>query len=128
MALPGTDIDRPSAGPDKGRRRRRRLLLAWVLTVHLVAIVAMVWPGGVERLHAWVRGTPAAYGSYRGMIEAHQVALRCTEGRPVLFLGDSLIEGLHVESTCGGRVLNFGIGGDTTAGLLWRLLGPSAWP
>lgn len=95
--------------------------MTYVLLVHVVAVAAVAWPRGVERLHVWVRGTPAAYGRYEGMVEAQRVALRCTQGRPVLFLGDSLIEGLQVESTCGGPVLNFGIGGDTTTGLLWRL-------
>jgi lysophospholipase L1-like esterase len=57
---------------------------------------------------------------YDQTVKFHKRIDACVPGRAVIFVGDSFIQGLCVTEIVAGGI-NYGIGGDTTAGVLKRL-------
>lgn len=100
---------------------RRSLVWTYVIVVHLVVLLLMlriVQP----QLGIWgPAGSPsAAEVHYTNMVDYHgRGDLALPPGR-VVFLGDSLIQGLPVSSVT-ELGINYGIGSDDSIGLLERL-------
>lgn len=64
---------------------------------------------------------------YRQTVQFHQRVDACVSSGAVLFIGDSFIQGMCVTEIVPGGI-NYGIGGDTTSGLLARLSKYSSVP
>ncbi len=101
--------------------KRTLLLACYLIPLHLVLAVIIMRFDVVRRLaeklnciesrHAW---------HYRQMIGFHRRIDSSVPEDAVLFIGDSLIQGICVSAII-DRAVNFGIGGDTTEGVLKRL-------
>ncbi len=101
---------------------RRRLLIAHVVTVHLVLALVLWRSDALPRLQR-VLGLAAPpeptehYGRMRPILD--RIDAQAPDGAVVL-LGDSIVQGYHAAAL-GPDVVNLGVGTDTTAGLLDRL-------
>jgi lysophospholipase L1-like esterase len=105
---------------------RRRFLLAYLVCIHLLLVGVLITsdflPRVVRRL-----GLPWSTQSeltpfYRRMLEHHKRMDNRVPDGAVLFIGDSIVQGLYVEAVA-SPAANYGIGGDTTVGVLRRLPG-----
>jgi len=95
----------------------------WIKRIHIVliysiAIVALFRHDLILDFERFVCKSPAGFDYYNGMVEAQKVQ---NPANCVVFIGDSITKGLDVSAVANGQALNFGIGGDNTIGLLWRL-------
>lgn len=96
-------------------------VIVYLVVLHLLLAVTIVKFDTVQRLaeklsfiesrHQW---------HYRQMMAFHRRIDTCVPERAVLFIGDSFIQGMCVAAIS-DRAVNFGIGGDTTEGVLKRL-------
>ncbi|MEJ2703921.1 MAG: GDSL-type esterase/lipase family protein [Sedimentisphaerales bacterium] len=96
-------------------------LIGYCVFLHLVLAVFIVKFDALQRLseklgyaesrHAW---------HYRQMMALHRRIDACVPEGAVLFIGDSFIQGMCVAAIT-EKGVNFGIGGDTTTGVLRRL-------
>jgi lysophospholipase L1-like esterase len=94
---------------------KRRALISYMVLIHLCLF-------GVIANSNILKSTsrPEITQFYRSMVKHH---LRMEGNIPdgaVVFIGDSTVQGLQVSSVC-HQAVNFGIGGDTTVGILKRL-------
>lgn len=105
---------------------RRRVLLVYVICVHLALVLALVKSDFGTRLVQRWRGkaSPAASGEltehYNKMLQYHKRMDANIPDNAAVFIGDSLTQGLCVDAITTPAV-NFGIGSDTTVGVLRRL-------
>jgi len=100
----------------------RLLLLAYTVTVHVLLLLALWRPDTVIAVKSQLRPAPRAE---MGDHYARKIALHARQDATVpalsaVFIGDSHVEGLHADAVASPAV-NYGIGGDTTAGILARL-------
>ncbi len=102
---------------------RRTTLIAYVVLLHaLFAIV--LWKSDflprLERKLGWVERAEEITDHYRGMVQYHGRMDANVPDNAVIFIGDSLTQGLYVDAVARPSV-NYGIGSDTTVGVLGRL-------
>lgn len=95
------------------------LLILYIAALH-AALAALVFApatvGGIlMRVGLMPRGS-----FYQDMLAYQLLSDRFVPTDAVIFVGDSQIQGLDVDSVA-SRAANYGIGGDTTAGVLRRL-------
>lgn len=101
----------------------RILVLCYIASLHLLLAV-MLWKSDFleklqNRLFDQKKEELTAF--YNTMLSFHlRMDARIEQGA-VLFIGDSMTQGLCV-SCMSGRAVNFGIGGDTTRGVLNRIV------
>ena len=102
---------------------RRVLLISYILALH-AGVLVLVWnPGLPKRIHDALSGTSGPLEidvHHERMLRFH---IRMESNVPdgaVVFIGDSLVQGLATDAVAVPSV-NFGIGGDTTQGVLARL-------
>ncbi len=96
------------------------MAMSYVLLLHLFVVVAVFRAEIIDRVKIFASGTPAVSAEYRGIVAAQVLQAKASPEKPVFFLGDSITAGLNVSSIS-DRAINFGIGGDTTMGLAWRI-------
>ena len=97
------------------------VLFIYLVLLHFVLIGLIVKFDAVQRMaqkfdliesrHAW---------HYRQMLGFHRHIDACVPKGAVLFIGDSFIQSMCVAAIT-EKAVNFGIGGDTTEGVLKRL-------
>lgn len=101
----------------------RLLFIAYLVLLHVFMIAALVQTDILARVknklvsnveHEEI--TPFYYA----MVDFHRRADKNIPDNSVIFLGDSLIQGLAVSSVA-SPAINFGIGADTTEGLIQRI-------
>jgi lysophospholipase L1-like esterase len=97
----------------------RFLLIIYVVALHAAIAVAIFAPAQFGGILAHLRATPRS-SYYQERLADHLLGDGAVPRGAVIFIGDSQIQGLDVDGVARGAV-NFGIGGDTTAGLLQRL-------
>ncbi len=100
---------------------RRRILTLYVVGLHLVLAVVLLRSDFIDRVRSLLGAMPPELSEYYH--ESVQGQLRRDGNVPpgaVVFLGDSLTEGLCVAAVASPAV-NFGIGNDTTLGVRERL-------
>jgi lysophospholipase L1-like esterase len=102
-------------------RTRRWVWWTYLALTHLLLILALFRHDLIERLERVVMGTPTVFAEYRGIVLGQVSQSRCLPEYCVVFLGDSITAALPVPAVVGGDGVNFGIDGDTTVGLLWRI-------
>lgn len=102
-------------------RMKRLLFIAYLAAVHAVLIWSL-WQGGL--LPAFLVPAPAAPPElsehYWRMREYHAMVDPGVGLGAAVFIGDSHIQGLWTDSVA-ERSVNYGIGGDTTFGVMQRL-------
>ena len=104
-------------------KARSRVYFIYVLALHLALIASLVNSGAAGRIAYMAglsRGEPHDKPLYQRMLRLHRRVDGNVPRGAVLFLGDSMTQGLCVSAITGGGV-NFGISGDTTTSLLERL-------
>ncbi len=105
-------------------RVRRAWLAGWLVAVHALLAAALLKSDFVDRVAARL-GVPGA-GDERlrrfrlDMLALHRRVDAALPAGRVLFFGDSIVQGLAVAAVH-PQGENFGIGGETTGGLLERL-------
>ena len=105
------------------RRVARALAICYLLALHAALLLALAKTDLAERAWSRLTGSPVAPRRpplYDAMLAYH---LRMDANVPdgaVIFVGDSITQGLAVSAVARPAV-NFGIGGDTTAGAIERL-------
>lgn len=102
-----------------------RLLLAYVIFLHLFVALVVVKSGFIEKtklgVHRRVYGfLPEITDPYQGRSHRHLIIDKNMPENSIIFLGDSFVERLCIASFAGPAV-NFGLSGDTTVGLLNRI-------
>lgn len=101
---------------------KRKLFIAYFIFLHFIPVAFMLKANLRDRI-LW-RLHLNKIEEISGYYEAREAALgRKAKTLPdgsILFIGDSIIEGL-AESSIAPNAANFGIGGDTTFGVLQRL-------
>src|SRR5450432_2394781 len=99
--------------------RARTLLFAYIAALHALVVVLIVRPAWVGTIleHAGLK-SPAQF--YEERLAAHLLTDRVVPAGAVVFVGDRQVQGLDVASVASVAV-NYGIGGDTTVGVLRRL-------
>lgn len=106
-----------------GSRAGRWLLWGYLVLVSIVAAVALLRSETAENLWRRATGQPAIVrSSYfdAAMLTHHLRADTSVPRGAVIFLGDSMVQGLATAAVAPLGV-NYGIGGETTEGLLRRL-------
>ncbi|MBW7992595.1 MAG: hypothetical protein FVQ84_21620 [Planctomycetes bacterium] len=97
------------------------LLICYIVCLNLLLAVIIFKPGPVEQLAkrlGWRKSSHTEH--YNRMLAFHRRIDACVPENAVIFIGDSFIQGMCVSAIVEGGV-NFGVGGDTTAGVLKRL-------
>jgi len=102
---------------------KKSIILTYVIGIHLLLGVVLLESDFIKRVERKVGIThPLAEPSkfYRQMLCYHTRMDGNVPDRSVIFIGDSITQGLAVNAVVTPSV-NYGIGGDTTAGVLQRL-------
>jgi len=106
----------------------KRLTKIYIVSLHLV-LVGVLWKSDfLDRLRLHFLGTlggPEITDHYRRMLQLHSRSVDAVPTNSVIFIGDSLTQGLSVAAAHPLGV-NYGISGDTTIGVLKRL--PTYFP
>lgn len=114
----------PALGSDAIMTGRRKLLLVIYITLlHLCIIIVLLKSDFLQRLSKKIHvndASPEITQHYKRMLIYHAWMEGNVPKDAVLFFGDSIIQALYT-STIIDRAVNFGIGGDTTFGLLQRI-------
>lgn len=102
----------------------KTLLIIWLVSIHAFAFLAM-WdtdlPYRIDRkLSLGLLNPPEIGRFYDNMLGSHLQLDGSVEAGSVIFLGDSLTQGLNVAAVT-DRAINYGIGMDTSLGLLQRI-------
>lgn len=104
-------------------RKMRLLFIAYLVLLHVFMIAALVQTDILARVQNKLISnveqeeiTPFYYA----MVDFHKRVDKNIPENSVIFLGDSLIQGLAVSSVA-SPAFNFGIGADTTEGLIQRI-------
>jgi lysophospholipase L1-like esterase len=100
---------------------RNLFLIAYVVCLHLALVTVLVKSDFIQRVAVKLgrpRMTRAEH--YERMLRFHRRIDAIVPDNAVLFIGDSFIQSLCVSAIT-DKAVNFGIGGDTTAGILRRL-------
>ena len=100
------------------------LLITWLVGIHALTLLA-IWdtdlPYRIDRkLNLGLLNPPEITRFYEDMLGSHLQLDGSVEEGSVIFLGDSLTQGLNVAAIS-NQSINYGIGMDTTAGLLKRI-------
>jgi lysophospholipase L1-like esterase len=98
------------------------LLVAYLVLVHLALAVLLWKPGLPSRIRQRLGFSPRPEigDYYRQTLRHHSRSVDAVPDGAVVFIGDSLTQGLAVAAVHPSAV-NYGIGGDTTRGVLGRL-------
>ena len=103
----------------------KRLVTGYVVLLHIF-VVGVVWKTGfIERVSSRLR-TPKAVTKpeiteyYHRIVRYHGRSVDAVPDDCVIFIGDSITQGLAVSAVCPIAV-NYGIGSDTTRGVLKRI-------
>ncbi|PID47223.1 MAG: hypothetical protein CSB47_00875 [Proteobacteria bacterium] len=103
---------------------KKLILSAWLLLVHAIALLAVVDTDLMYRidrkLDVGLLKPPEITQYHHNLLESHLSMDGSVEAGSVIFLGDSLTQGLNVAAIA-QPAINYGIGMDTTAGLLRRI-------
>lgn len=97
-------------------------LKAYLILVHGLLALALWKSDFLSRVSRRISGSPAQEitAHYRQMVRYHTRTDATIPDGAVVFIGDSLIEGICLDSViC--HSANYGIGGDTTIGVLARI-------
>lgn len=95
----------------------------YILLVHLLLAIVLIKSDFVPRVLAKVgieKDCPEISAYYRRMVMYHSRVDKNVPENAVIFIGDSLTQSLCVSAVA-DRAVNFGIGSDTTLGVLKRL-------
>jgi len=98
------------------------LLVAYLILLHL-ALATLLWKPSLPsriRQRLGFETRPELGDYYRQTVRHHSRTVATVPDGAVIFIGDSLTQGLAVAAVAPAGV-NYGIGGDTTAGVLERL-------
>jgi lysophospholipase L1-like esterase len=99
-------------------------LITWLIAIHAFAALA-IWdtdlPYRIDRkLNLGLLNPPEITHYYEDMLGSHLQLDGSVENGSVIFLGDSLTQGLNVAAVA-NQSINYGIGMDTSYGLLKRV-------
>jgi lysophospholipase L1-like esterase len=101
----------------------KRLAIAYIILLHLV-LVGVLWKSDfldlASRRILGKDARPEISEHYHGTLRYHARSVDVVPDGSVIFIGDSLTEGLAVAAVH-PLSINYGIGGDTTRGVLDRL-------
>lgn len=100
------------------------LLITWLIAIHAFAALA-IWdtdlPYRIDRkLNLGLLNPPEITHFYKEMLGSHLQLDGSVESGSVIFLGDSITQGLNVSAVT-KQAINYGIGMDTSYGLLKRV-------
>ncbi len=101
----------------------RKITISYLLILHFLIIAGLVYP---ERMlqqllsTGFVSWDVVLKTHYRTMLAYHKSIDGEVPDHAVIFLGDSMVQGLAVDAVAPYST-NYGIGGDTTEGLIKRL-------
>lgn len=102
---------------------RYGILIAYLVFVH-VCLGIVLWESDflsrLERKLGGTQITEITSSHYESMLQYHMRMDGNVLDKAVVFVGDSLVQGLFTDAVASPSV-NFGIGGDTTIGVLARL-------
>lgn len=99
----------------------KKTCIAYLVFIHVLLAVVIVKSDFVQRVSArFGFATQELPGHYQAMADFQDRVDQNVLAQSVLFIGDSHIQGLAV-SAVSARAVNFGIGGDTTVGVMKRL-------
>jgi lysophospholipase L1-like esterase len=101
---------------------RRRVWWAYLVFVHAILVLALVKPGLLSRLERrfGFGAAPEITDHFVRMVSYHDRMDGNVPAGAVVFIGASHVQGLFTDAVAMPSV-NYGIGGDTTVGLLSRL-------
>ena len=103
----------------KGFRLHKRYWIAYLIFIHLLLAIVLLKSNFVEKIY---RRFHKSYFSdyYETVLKYHlRIDAQVPPGA-VIFIGDSMVQGLCVSAIT-EKGVNFGIGGDTVEGILYRL-------
>jgi lysophospholipase L1-like esterase len=123
----GSEPQAPTASagaPPRRMKRLRRLGWVYLAAVHAVLAVLLLDPGVLQRTRRFWAHDPSVTDEYQGMIYAQVAICDDMPDRSVVYLGDSRMRRLLIHETVltGVPEINLSIGGDTTKGLLGRVV------
>lgn len=100
------------------------VLIIWLIGIHAFAFLA-VWDTNLlyridRKFNLGLINPPESTQYYEAMLGSHLQLDGSVEAGSIIFLGDSLTQGLNVAAVS-NRAINYGIGMDTTVGLLQRI-------
>jgi len=105
---------------------RNKLVVGYVIGLHLLLVLVLAKSDFIAKVGkvAGLASGPAVESSepYRQTLTFHERMDPNVPDGAVIFFGDSIVQGLCVSAVASPSV-NFGVGGDTTRGLLKRLPG-----
>jgi lysophospholipase L1-like esterase len=103
---------------------RKKLLIGYIIFVHLFLLLALVKSDFISRVGYMVGlirpVVPEITEHFKEMIKYHKRMDPNVPDGAVIFIGDSITQGLYVSAVTTHSV-NYGIGSDTTIGVLKRL-------
>ena len=102
---------------------RNPLFLLYLLLIHLLLGVMLIKSDFLPRVLQkidYAKYAPEYSRHYKEMIQYHQYRDKQVTKGSVIFIGDSITEGLAVNAVAPNAV-NYGIGADTTLGVLGRI-------
>jgi lysophospholipase L1-like esterase len=103
--------------------KRKTILKVYFVLLHLLIIVILLKSDFILRVEnklGLTKQQSEISEHYKRMIIYHSWIDGCVPNEAIIFIGDSITQGLCVTAIS-GKGVNFGIGGDTTAGVLKRI-------
>lgn len=102
-------------------KSKTRLTIAYIAAIHVFLVVVFWKPGFYHRINPFAKERTETYEIlYNNMLALHLRIDGHIQGEPVIFIGDSIIQGMCVSCITANSI-NFGIGLDTTEGVLRRI-------
>jgi lysophospholipase L1-like esterase len=110
--------------PENASCTSRKVPWAWktyLVLIHMLLIVAVFKHHLIRSAEAYFFNPSIVTDYYKGMVAAQQAQIKSMPENCIVFIGDSITWALNVKSVSNGNVMNFGIPGDNTEGVLWRI-------
>lgn len=98
----------------------RWMKIIWLLTIHVMAALLLYLNIGLLDLSAGSSDQWQPSDHYRYKTRAHQTIDPMVADQAIVFIGDSITEGLNTSMVANNSV-NYGISNDTTYGVLQRI-------
>jgi len=99
----------------------KKVCIYYIICIHIILVAVLIKPDFISQVNRQLGAQPPEITKhFRSMVAFHSRIDKNLPPKSILFIGDSHIQGLAV-SAISPNAVNYGIGKDTTVGVMQRL-------